>query len=364
MADVDQEILDKAREVIATHLLAKIEKEEIRPRLAAHANDDCLEVFYEGTATPVKAGCDVEWDVINETDTVGHFNDLETEQLIKDWLITIPKTDVMNTVKKQICTDPQDSKEPLTKEMILTFPEDSVLFKGFPHGSHTDQLKAKTKSVVKLKVQIIITFRRWKCLLGMVPESVDLIQLAPPPVYTGAGESDPANAVALGLGRVFALMFVSIAHAEQLSQQDRTRLRRRGLELWDQTPSGDRLSLIVAHKDAVAEGFRRALVNDYRTQAEEVLGFTAADFAHLKDNTPGNPDVTAGAGGTATDEGTFLVGPTITVKHKDISITFGAGPEVDHQPVAATVSSGDDLVSAAGKAVRGAGVWIGLRINC
>jgi hypothetical protein len=164
MADVDPEVLEKARETITARVLVEIEK-KLRKKLAEY-DDPCLQMYFEGTGTP-QDGTDVEWDVSKDSGFPPHVNDLETEQLVKDWTIKIPKVTIYDT-KKDVCTDPVDSRDVETLDLTLEYPKRSVLFDNFKHGDHHDTLTAKDKSVVKVKAMITLVVRKWQCYSAML----------------------------------------------------------------------------------------------------------------------------------------------------------------------------------------------------
>src|SRR5262249_42024620 len=141
---------------------------------------------------------------------------------------------------------------------------------------------------------------------------------------------------------LFAEFYVSIHQALQKTLKRRAVLREKGLQLWESVPTADRYKFLVENHQAMAVGFRQALVSSFKTELTQLLGFGESDFAHILQSTPGNPDITGSFGGTSTPNGNVIVGPTITVKESHVELTFGAGPEVDYK------KPKDDLLSGGG----------------
>lgn len=162
---VDQHNVDKARAQIINKLLAEMTKQLVDPIIDKHKSDkDCVRVAFEGTAKPVPADSSVNFDIKGQGFFHSHLEHLKTEQLLKDWIVTIPEQIIYNT-SHEGCSSPDDLPQSLTEDIVVEYSKGTFLFKDnkHPDGDNKDDAVADEDCKVKFRVTIIVKVRRTKC---------------------------------------------------------------------------------------------------------------------------------------------------------------------------------------------------------
>jgi hypothetical protein len=165
------------------------------------------------------------------------------------------------------------------------------------------------------------------------------------------------------LGLLLARYYLVIEKAIRQSHRDRLKLKQSAIELLGSMPEAELLGYIASRQALVAQGFRDALIGPLREEAREALGFSDADFEHIANNTPGNPDIGVGGIAQPTGSGNILVGPAVTVSEGHVTMKLGAGVELAPPDQFPTFSL-EGLRETAVGAVKGVGVAIGVQIDC
>jgi hypothetical protein len=171
--DVDKHNLDKAREQIHNKLLAEITKQLVDPIMEKHKNDqDCVRVAFEGTAIPIPADTDVNFDIKGQSTLDIHAAHLKTEQLLKDWTVTLEAQTIYDNSHKS-CAGADDLPQTLTEDIALTYAKGTYLFKDnkHPDSNDKDEALAADDCKIKFRVKIIVTVRRTRCYTVLRLES-------------------------------------------------------------------------------------------------------------------------------------------------------------------------------------------------
>jgi hypothetical protein len=174
---------------------------------------------------------------------------------------------------------------------------------------------------------------------------------------------EPQDHLAKQVAVLLARYYITIEKAIRQSHNERLKLKQTAIKLLGSLPEAELLAYLASHQALVAHGFRDALTGPLREEAEAALGFTDADFEHIAKSTPGNPDIGVGGIAQPTGNGNTLVGPAVTISEGHVTMKLGAGVELappDHAPALSL----QGLRDAAGSAVKGVGVAIGVRIDC
>lgn len=177
-------------------------------------------------------------------------------------------------------------------------------------------------------------------------------------------DGNDKDAIAGRIGYLMARYYIDFKKSILQSLPQRSDIFDNGVKLWNTNAPEDRFQFLNDNHTLVTKYFIKAITENFRHESANAFGFTEKDFDHIARSTPGNPDITPGFGGVDTGDGTALVGPKVEIKEKNISLTMGAGVEVDYSGAGSSFLNGEDVRTIADKNVKGGGVWIGIQISC